>query len=483
MVRRVASCEWRVASQRVVAPGFARGWQHSTLRHATPRQSRGLQDRFAFLANSQQPTAYSLPGIFPDPQPPTPSPSGPRRGISLLEVLISMFVLLFGLMGVAAVFPVGNHYAGKGEQYDRGAALADQAFADLKARGMLNPWAWLYAEPVTSGAQGGTLASSVHYHVIHPIYAPSPGSFNARASTTAATGPGHAFVLDPIGVAEAYNATPKILGAYTFPFGQDGHPWRYNVSSDPRGLNGSKWPIRRISVPSTNPDLPTMTAAVAETITRLRDDMSNETPEQDDRPGILRFAADNKGTPNDPTDDIPLARGYAGSYSWIATIVPTAAPKVVGGGIDYPTLSFQPSNSEYSSALFDVSVAVFNKREDVPSAASERTITAEWIADRELVVFEGTSELVDAAVLDIRQSNWMLLAGVQPNGKLLLKWYKIQYIDDETTDQPVDAGTMPGRTLSLEGPDWPTDTSLNLQAIFMPGVIGVSTQSLAMERN
>ena len=31
-----------------------------------------------------------------------------RAGISLVEVLISMFVLLFGLMGVAAMFPVGS---------------------------------------------------------------------------------------------------------------------------------------------------------------------------------------------------------------------------------------------------------------------------------------------------------------------------------------------------------------------------------------
>ena len=33
-----------------------------------------------------------------------------RSGISLIEILVSIFVLLFGLMGVAAIFPVGNHY-------------------------------------------------------------------------------------------------------------------------------------------------------------------------------------------------------------------------------------------------------------------------------------------------------------------------------------------------------------------------------------
>ena len=76
-----------------------------------------------------------------------------RRGISLLEVLISMFVLLFGLMGVAAIFPVGNHYAGRGEQFDRGSALAESAFADLKARGMLKPELWYYANHPVADAQ------------------------------------------------------------------------------------------------------------------------------------------------------------------------------------------------------------------------------------------------------------------------------------------------------------------------------------------
>ena len=73
---------------------------------------------------------------------PTRSLLAPRPGISLLEVLISMFVLLFGLMGVAAIFPVGNHYAAKGDQYDRGAAMADAALAELKSRGLLRPQLW-----------------------------------------------------------------------------------------------------------------------------------------------------------------------------------------------------------------------------------------------------------------------------------------------------------------------------------------------------
>jgi len=59
-----------------------------------------------------------------------------RRGISLVEILVSIFVLLFGLMGVAAIFPVGNHYVVEGEKFDLGSSLARNAFEEIKARGI-----------------------------------------------------------------------------------------------------------------------------------------------------------------------------------------------------------------------------------------------------------------------------------------------------------------------------------------------------------
>ena len=58
-----------------------------------------------------------------------------RTGISLIEILISMFVLLFGLMGVAAIFPVGSHYTVEGEKFDFGSNLARNAFEELRTRG------------------------------------------------------------------------------------------------------------------------------------------------------------------------------------------------------------------------------------------------------------------------------------------------------------------------------------------------------------
>ena len=69
-----------------------------------------------------------------------------RRGISLMEVLISIFVLSIGMLGVAALIPVGRFSIVETSKADRGAAcgqaaqfnvvktaLARRSFAEIKS--------------------------------------------------------------------------------------------------------------------------------------------------------------------------------------------------------------------------------------------------------------------------------------------------------------------------------------------------------------
>ncbi|MFP6668866.1 MAG: hypothetical protein VB876_16260 [Pirellulales bacterium] len=70
------------------------------------------------------------------------------RGITLMEVLIAIFVLAVGLMGVAALLPVGKSQVQKGTVQLRAATLATKAFESLETRGILKPSNWMYSTGV-----------------------------------------------------------------------------------------------------------------------------------------------------------------------------------------------------------------------------------------------------------------------------------------------------------------------------------------------
>jgi hypothetical protein len=71
-----------------------------------------------------------------------------KRGISLLEVLFSIFVLSVGLLGLAAMVPVGKHQVTEASHADRGTAIGQAAFRDMKIRDMLDPVSAFVIDPL-----------------------------------------------------------------------------------------------------------------------------------------------------------------------------------------------------------------------------------------------------------------------------------------------------------------------------------------------
>lgn len=65
-----------------------------------------------------------------------------RRGISLLEVLISIGILSIGLASVLALLPAGGSQARKAMIEDRKSALGSAALSECHTRGFLNPLYW-----------------------------------------------------------------------------------------------------------------------------------------------------------------------------------------------------------------------------------------------------------------------------------------------------------------------------------------------------
>jgi hypothetical protein len=192
-----------------------------------------------------------------------------RRGISLMEVLISMFVLAVGLLGVAALIPAGRHEIVEATKLETAAMIGRNAFRDIEIRRYLDPTLWRkFPKPV------GSAAANLIYD---PSQDPPFEGGSGRSQHLE-------LVLDPLGA--AVGATPNTV----FP------------------SSATTIPLRRIVPFDTN----------SYDLSRSAYDL------------IFRSSVDLITEPNAKNKDLPPTQKYLGTnarrasygnYSWMATIV------------------------------------------------------------------------------------------------------------------------------------------------------------------
>jgi type II secretory pathway pseudopilin PulG len=84
-----------------------------------------------------------------------PNSTAKRRGISIIEVLVSLFILSVGLLGIASLLPIGQRQALLADQQDRLSALGQNAVRTFRTRGFSN-FQWWRTAGGTSIAQNGS---------------------------------------------------------------------------------------------------------------------------------------------------------------------------------------------------------------------------------------------------------------------------------------------------------------------------------------
>lgn len=430
---------------------------------------------------------------------PLPSALGPlpsaRSGISLIEVLISIGILAVGLLGVAALFPVGSFYMLQAEVKDRSAAHAQQKFADLVGMGMLNPSAWVMIyQP--NGFAIPFMAEHKNYTTNDAAYVNSTPLEKRQRITHKF---GYAFALDPLAIASATEvplppATGARLGRFPlsaatdfravnatapswqpFVFGGSGHqlPVRRLTFSDPRG-------------PLQNPPvvLP-LGLRATESLFQSLDDIASDLPEENNIPGQTLW---DTADVNNNGQQQALARQSRGDYSWIATICPTTVQA-------RDALFTDPG-----SHLYDVSVVVFYKRllGNILGMIENETVVRGHVANTGTgggeIIFNVESAINGNlnAVKNLKVGQYVMVTGPHSESsaespKLFLQWYRVLAIEEVTG---FDNDNLPEVLVALRGPDWPwiptanlqdeTQVSNDLRIGIFPGAVAVHTKTMRL---
>lgn len=478
-------------------------------------------------------------------QPPAPSPQPPRRAISLTEVLIAMGILTLGLLGVAAIFPVGGWYIQKADIADRGSAIAQSVMSDIVARGMLNPSSWYVMVPYNRKSAGnlwdtgfpsdGKFATSLKLGTFSRPFALTLNE--ALSQPAVATDPtllgkqfGSAYVLDPLGLsvmayldrhpnasfahgpaavfpATAYNGFGYYVGDAIW------NSWLYKTTGS-ASSSGNQWPIRRATFrePATSWPLDT---AMAEHYFRGSDDLATDLPQRADRPVQQKWDATTvSGSP------YPLARQWTRDYSWIVTVAPTSTAARNGMATNPEGYDYDVSVVVYYKRLLAESIqSVFDPTKPTPDikqfvstmGINERMVRAQVVSTGlsggELLLtdwgdyYDASGTKKYNAFEGLKVGQWIMMCGPHPNStatdpRFVLNWYQVLSIDTEGTGINGFNPTTQ-RVVALRGPEWPwqprssylsgsqgTDVaklSDNLCVAICRGAVAVHTKTMHLE--
>jgi hypothetical protein len=352
-----------------------------------------------------------------------------------MEVLISVFILSIGLLGVAALIPVGKLAMKETEASDRTGALGRAALHDLKVRGLLN-LTWI------------------------PGYTYQPNTLVMPRSPN-----GYAYICTTAGTSSATTEptwSNAVIEGSTVTDGTVTWTWAGSVFAiDPRGsianpgtnylsVNTSGTiDLYRGNLAATSAATPTVAAALADAIFRSQDDLMFSRPEE-----IIKTAT---VTPP-PAGTRPVPSGGTltseGNASWFLTV-----------GID----PLQPT-------LFNVSVVVCYKRDVSNNGADAalHNVTA-------LSYGSGTGGAVIQvpgkwpANWALKNDDWVFLiddSGVAPSAPIVqATWYRV-------VGAGYDGSTY--TNITLVGPDWISPNTSNLTVVHVRGTTGVYTETVQL---
>lgn len=403
-----------------------------------------------------------------------------RRGVSLMEVLISMFVVAFGMLGMVAIIPVGSNILAETSKADRCGIVGRAALREIRNRRLLSPaTSWVANR---NGSVAGSMPTGDPPGWAAPNGAPvvPPGSSGIPSHT--------AYCIDPLLIARLYTRAQGAPNPRTLE----------NVASFPAtrmaALADRSLTMPRVTYLSglAKPQAPVMSETLAERIFSGRDDLAFDTPLGQGRPRQLfsyssgetlawPLRADHAREAG-PDLRFALSRETEGNYTWMMTLTP--APSVAAA-----TSSAAPRDKQF----YNVSVVVFYKRalaepdpnDDEPPervATVRQALLGRGLGGGNLTLEYPRTH--SAAWRPATSGDWLLLCGRdQPRAAdgtriapPLFAWYKVASTGDASSASGLQHVSVAGADWPLQNPEAP-----QLQAVLLSNVLGVYTTTLQLD--
>jgi hypothetical protein len=425
-----------------------------------------------------------------------------RVGVTLLEVLISIGVMSVGLMGMAALIPLGRMELAEAERLENCSSVGRAAFRDLMIRGYLRPEMWVDPNPEMKGKS--PIAPGT-YPNMYAVTNSMPTARQYPANGQVMGPPFAPLVIDPLMVAGQY--FQETVNQSTLSTSESIHrqivrvfPFSINLpgvkSSFPEAApNVPKIarvtlrtvPAAMASVQANNPAWNTaMRYDVASRFFRSTDDLTMKIPVNKAATPIQEFAVTMNDLTNltmTVTDGISFElrptvgvayRKYRGDYSWFLVVEPSLAEAYCPTAQSSPIMG-GPTASLLTTRQFRVWTVVCNKR-DIRDTSQLNLSTQRNVGERMAWVdfidrntarlrMVGMDRGEAQQALELKTNQWFAAVGVYNEPRLqdlkagtdlryVMEWYRVVAVanDVDTTD----GGQTWYREVTIAGRDFST---------------------------
>ena len=446
-----------------------------------------------------------------------------HRGLTILEVLISIGVAAVGLLGALALIPLATNLAQQGLDSDAKATLGTSSVATFEIYAMNRPDRWLYADSTT--VQDSSSYSYPPY--IPPLqgFVIDPRFVNRHQLTSGGVSTRNSAIF-PYVIDRQANGEPA--GPSTALVGNEIGRRLYRVS-----LSNVQGALNADAVFSTADDLVFQSGSSEESPRPIYD----YSPGLDGEWGVQNTDDDNDGFVDNPSeagfpgsDDFELRRQARGEMSWIAMVVPeivdrgrdvawgTAGLDDDGdGNTDDISEYLNPASDDRSVRVYTLYIIVMADRDVafVQSTDSERiAAVAQFYGGGDIrIEADEATEGGRLADVEVNEGDWVMLTKMMavdsdtPDGlattdivQPVVAWYRvIRSADPVITGTAAAGDRVFARDITLEGPGWNPDqtpdprtvtshrlltgsvSNYETQVVVMPDVVAVYQKTIKLD--